>query len=51
MKREKKQHMQRQVKKNIHHYIYENKVQCMPINGLKTGVQEANVTKKKEKYI
>ena len=24
-------------------YIYENKVQCMSINGHKTGVQEANV--------
>ena len=33
------------------HYIYENKVQCMSINGHKTGVQEANLTKKKEKYI
>ena len=37
-------------KKNIHHHIYENKVQCISINGHKTSVQEA-VTKKKEKKI
>ena len=28
-------------------YIYENKVQYMSINSHKTGVQEANVKKKK----
>ena len=37
-------------KKNIHHHIYENRVQCMSINGHKTGIQEA-ITKKKEKYM
>ena len=51
IKKEKKQHMQRQVKKkNTHHHIYENKVKCILINGHKTNVKEA-VTKKKEKKI
>ena len=30
-------------------YIYENKVQCMSINGHKTSIQEAK--ERKEKYI
>ena len=53
IKKEKKQHMERQVKNNIHHiyiYIYENKYNvCHKINGHKTCVQEDNVIKEKEK--
>ena len=30
-------------------YLYENKVQCMSINGYKTSIQEAK--ERKEKYI
>ena len=43
--------MQRQVKKNVHHHIYENKgTMYVIINGHKTDVQKA-ITKKKEKYM
>ena len=34
--------------KNIHHHIYDNKVQCMLINGNKTSIQEAIVKKEKK---
>ena len=35
--------------KHTSSYIYENKVQCMSINGHKTSIQEANVKRKKRK--
>ena len=53
IKREKKQHMERQVKNNIHHhhiYIY-MKINTMYVinKWLQDRVQEDNITKEKEK--
>ena len=37
--------------KNTHHHIYENKVQCISINGHKTSIQKANVKGERRKYM